>query len=312
IALAVAPANPSTLYALIARAADFKLNGIYRSLNGGDSWGRLSSLSEDVLTEDGAGQGAFNLCLEVDPRDAAVVYAGGSDLWKSSDYGANWQSLSAVAGLHEDPHAIVFDPGDPQAFYLVGDSGVWRSSTGGQTFIDLNQTLAITQFQEVGLHPTNPNLAVGGTQDNGTALYTGGSLWDQGRPGDSGAAFFEASNPQTIYTVARFQSVRRSDDAGKTFNLIATGLDPSDRVLFYPPLIPDPGQPGVLYLGTYRLWHSRDRGDHWSALSGDLTAGGAAMISALAVAPGSSQVIYAGTSDGMVRVSQDGGRNWLA
>ena len=310
MALAIAPSEPSTLYTLISRSSDFKLNGLYRSLNGGDTWGRLGNLSEEILTEDGAGQGAFNLCLQVDPRNAAVVYAGGSDLWASTDYGSNWQSLTVAAGLHEDPHQIIFDPSDPQTFYLIGDSGVWRSSNGGRSFTDLNQSLAITQFQAVGLHPSDPNLAVGGTQDNGTALFRGGSLWDQGRTGDSGTAFFDPFNPQTIYTVARFQSVRRSDDGGKSFSLIATGLDPADRVLFYPPLVADPNQPGVLYLGTYRVWQTRDRGDNWTPLSADLTSG-TGMISALALAPSSSLVLYAGTSDGLLWVSQDGGRNWL-
>ena len=310
IAVAVSPAAPATLYTLIARSSDFKLNGLYRSFDGGESWVRLDGLSEDLLTEDGAGQGAFNLCLQVDPNDAAVVYAGGSTLLKSPDFGASWQNLTLAAGLHEDPHEIIFDPSDRQTFYLIGDSGVWRSSDGGKSLIDLNQSLAITQFQAVGLHPANPNLAVGGTQDNGTALYRGGALWDQVRPGDSGAAFFDAVNPQTVYTVARFLSARRSDDSGKTFHLIATGLDAADRVLFYPPFLSDPNQAGVLYLGTYRLWQSRDRGDHWVALSGDLTAG-QGMISALVVSPTSPQTVYAGTSDGRVQVSVDGGGSWF-
>jgi uncharacterized protein (TIGR03437 family) len=308
IAIALAPSEFSTMYALIAHSSDFKLNGLYRSLNGGETWSRMSSLSEDILTEDGAGQGAFNLCLAVDPQNGGVVYAGGVTLWKSSDYGSNWESLT---GVHEDPHEIVFDLSDRRTFYLIGDSGVWRSPDGGRTFANLNQGLAVTQFQVVGLHPTNPNLAVGGTQDNGTALYRGGAIWDQGRPGDSGAAFYEASDPQVIYTVARQLSVRRSDDAGRTFHLIAQGLDPSDRVLFYPPFLPDPNQPNTLYLGTQRLWQSRNRGDLWEPLSGDITGGGTATISAIAVAPGNSQIIYAGTSDSLVRVSQDGGRNFI-
>ena len=309
IALSVAPSSPDILYALIANASDYKLNGLYLSFTGGDSWSRLDSLPEDVLTEDGAGQGAFNLCLAVDPQDATVVFAGGSELWQSIDSGAIWQNLSVAAGLHEDPHEIIFDPSDSRTLYLIGDSGVWRSADGGRNFTNSNLSLSITQFQGVGLHPTNPNAAVGGTQDNGTALYHGGSLWDQGRPGDSGAAFFDAADPQIIYTVARYQSVRRSDDGGQTFHLAATGLDPADRVLFYPPFLPHPDQPGVLYLGTHRLWRSIDRGENWAALSGDLTAGDG-MISALAVSPVSPQTLYAGTSDGLVQLSSDGGQNW--
>src|SRR3990172_7230058 len=112
IALAVAPSSPSTVYALIARSSDFNLNGLYRSLDGGNNWSRLDSLPESVFTEDGAGQGAFNLFVKVDPRDDAVVYAGGVNLWKSTNFGANWQNLSLSARLHEDPHDLIFDPSD--------------------------------------------------------------------------------------------------------------------------------------------------------------------------------------------------------
>jgi uncharacterized protein (TIGR03437 family) len=310
IALGTAPANPSLVYALIVRSTDFNLNGLYRSLDGGVTWSLVPSLPPEIFTEDGQGQGAFNLFVRVDPRDAGVVYVGARDLWKSTDFGNTWTNLSPAAGLHEDQRDMVFDPADLQTFYLIGDSGVWRSSDGGQSFASLNSTLAVTQFQSVGLHPTNPNLAVGGTQDNGTILFRGGFAWNQSRPGDSGAAFFDRANPQTVYTVARRLSVRRSDDGGKTFRVIAEGLDPSDRVQFYPPLIADPNQPGTLYFGTQRVWRSQDGGEHWTPLSGDLTGGGSATLTALAVAPSSSLVLYAGTSDGLVQVSRDGGSTW--
>jgi len=104
--------------------------------------------------------------------------------------------------------------------------------------------------------------------------------------------------------------VLRSDDGGRTFRVIAEGLDATDRVQFYPPLIADPRQPGTLYFGTQRVWRSQDGGEHWTPLSGDLTGGGAATLTALAVAPSASLLLYAGTSDGQVRVSRDGGTNW--
>ena len=311
IALAVAPTSPSTVYALIVRSSDFNLNGLYRSLDGGNTWNLLPSVPADLFTEEGEGQGLFNLVVAVDPRDDAVLYVGGSTLWKSADHGATWQNLNLSTGLPEDPRHIVFDPSDPQTFYLIGDSGAWRSSDKGQSFVNLNNTLAVTQFQAVGLHPTNPNLAVGGTQDNGTVLYGGAVIWEQGRSGDSGAAFYDRADPQIIYNVARRTSLRRSDDGGKTFHLITEGLDTKDRVQFYPPFVADPSQPGTLYFGTQRVWQSLDRGDHWTPSLEDLTGGvSSATITALAVAPSAPYMLYAGTNNGRVQVSRDEGKSW--
>ena len=117
-----------------------------------------------------------------------------------------------------------------------------------RAFADLNNTLAITQFQTVGLHPSNPNLAVGATQDNGTILYSGGFAWNQGRLGDSGNAFYETSNPQTIYASGHYFDLFRSDDGGVTWPLLNQTIAPTDRVQFYAPFLPVPGQPGTLLL----------------------------------------------------------------
>ena len=311
IALGATPTDPSILYALIVRSTDFELNGLYRSLDGGATWGQMPNLPPDIFSEDGQGQGAFSLFVRVSPEDAAIVYAGAIGLWRSGDFGDTWTNLSESARLHEDQHDIVFDPADARTFYLIGDSGVWGTSNGGETFTSLNSSLAVTQFQSVGLHPSNPSLAVGGTQDNGTILYRGGFAWQQGRPGDSGAAFYSSANPETVYTVARRHSVRRSDDGGQTFRVISEGLDATDRVQFYPPFLADPNQPDTLYLGTHRVWRSQDSGESWAPVSEDLTGGAPATLTALAVAPNSSVVVYAGSSDGLVQVSTSGGINWF-
>ncbi|MSO20800.1 MAG: hypothetical protein EXQ56_10135 [Acidobacteria bacterium] len=312
ISLTIAPSDPNILFALIVRATDYNLQGLFRSVNGGTNWSQIGNLPADLFSEDGQGQGLFNALVRTDPRTPGVVYVGGIKLWRSADFGATWEDVSTPARLHEDPRDIVFDPSDPATFYLIGDSGVWRTSDSGRSFLSVNQTLGAGLFQSVALHPTNPSLAVGGTQDNGTALYAGSMLWEQGRPGDSGAVFYDRENPQTIFTVARRHSLRRSVDGGKTFQLIAEGLDGSDRVQFYPPFLADPSQSSTLYFATQRIWRSTNRGDSWTPLSSDLTGGATATISALAVAPTDSRVLFAGTSNARVMVTLDNGANWRA
>lgn len=302
--------DPNIVYALIVRATDYNFHGLFRSLNGGATWAQIGNLPADMFTEDGVGQGFSNLLVRSDPRTPGVLYAGGTKLWRSGDFGATWEDISTAARLPEDPHDLVFDPADTATFYVLGDSGVFRSADAGRTFSSLNQTLGVGLVQSVALHPSDPSQAIGGTQDNGTALYPGSLRWEQARAGDSGAVFYDRTNPQTIYTVARRHSLRRSLDGGRTFQLIAEGLDGSDRVQFYPPFLPDPQQPTTLYFATQRVWRSTNRGDNWTPLSGDLTASATATISALSVAPADSRVLYAGTSNGRVHVSTDGGATW--
>ena len=306
VALTIDPSTPTTVYALIGRSSDFTLNGLYRSRDGGNTWTQIASLPREVFLEGPFAVGLFNMMVKVDPRNSSVIYVGGSDLYKSTDAGTSWQNLHIAEGQHD----LVFDPSDVQSFYLINNSGIWRSSDAGQSFASLNNTLGITLFQSVAIHPSNPNAFVGATQDNGNVYSTGGFTWDQGRLGDSGTVFYDTFNPQTVYASGHYFDVFRSEDGGKSWSLLTQGVDPSDRVLFYPPLTSQPDQTSLLYFGTHRLWASGDRGDHWFVLSGDLTGGGSATISALAVAPGSA-VIYAGTSDGRVQASVDSGRTFV-
>jgi uncharacterized protein (TIGR03437 family) len=312
MSIAVSATDANVLYALIVRATDYNFHGLFRSLNGGATWSQIGNLPSDMFTEDGVGQGFSNLLIRTDPRTPGVVFAGGTKLWRSADFGASWEDVSTPARLPEDPHDLVFDPIDPTTLYVLGDSGVYRSSDSGRTFTSLNQTLGVGLLQSVALHPTNPGLAVGGTQDNGTVLYTGSLRWEQARAGDSGLVFYDRANPQTVYAVARRHSLRRSDDGGRTFQLIANGLDGNDRVQFYPPFLQDSQDPNTLYFATQRVWRSTNRGDAWTALSGDLTGSASATISALAVAPTDARVLFAGTSNGRVQVSLDAGASWRA
>src|SRR5690606_2744043 len=179
INLAIAPSQPSILYASIQNAFeqpragdDGTLLGIYKSTDGGASWA-LASSTPSCNT-----QCWYDMALAVHPHSPDTVLFGGVPLYRSTDGGRTFQTVGTGAGgsVHVDQHVIVYDPSDPRTVYVGNDGGIYRSREGGAagTWESLNSDIAITQFYAgIGLHPTDPDIVLGGTQDNGTLRYAG-------------------------------------------------------------------------------------------------------------------------------------------
>jgi uncharacterized protein (TIGR03437 family) len=306
ISLALAPSNPLVIYAALVRSSDQQLSGVYRSPDGGNSWTRLPAPAT-LFDSAGQGQGYFDNCLAVDPRDPNVVYLGGVELWKSTDGGATWRVLSLSADgrtrvIHEDQFSIAFKPGNPDTLYVGNEGGIYKSPDGGNSWQSLNIGLPITQFNFVAVHPQNPLIVLGGTQGQGLVRFSGSSVWAQLIRGDAGQIVFDPSNPDVVFVAKQRFRLMRSGP-GDLFTQVSTGISSADRVSFYPPIAIQPGNTPVLYFGTYRLWASWNRGDTWAAVSGDLTNGGT--LTAIAVSPDGS--IYSGSSDGRVSASNGSG-----
>src|SRR5262249_19749551 len=120
--------------------------------------------------------------VAVDPSNANTVYVGVEDLYKTTDGGANWINITGnyspnpdgsygfnpfKSNSHPDHHGIAFSPSDSNVIYIGTDGGVYRSGDGGGTFQSLNNSLTLTEFYGITLHPTNPAISYGGAQDNG-------------------------------------------------------------------------------------------------------------------------------------------------
>jgi photosystem II stability/assembly factor-like uncharacterized protein len=319
--IAISKTNPSVLYSAFEDANSEDLLNIFKSADGGNSW---------TATTRPPRSGFGNICqcfydnfIKIDPGDPNTVYFGGVGLFKSSNGGLGWIDLSENSiGLHADFHAFAFAANNSKNIFVGNDGGVWSSTDGGNNFTNLNATLNITQFQSISLHPTNPNIALGGTQDNGTNLYNGMPGWIHSQDGDGGFAAIDQSSPNTMYhTFFNFPGLgigpERSDSGGGLGSWVdaSAGIDQNDEVLFYAPLVIDPNKSTTLYFGTYRLYRSDNQGRGWTAISDRLTNTNPSdmtmiAISAIAVAPGSPQSIYTGSSDGAVFASQDGGQTF--
>ncbi len=313
IALGLAPSDPRRIYALVVNPAIRGANGgfsppgastqgLYRSNNGGNTW----TFSNPGNFQ--GQQGDYNAVVAVHPTEPDTVFLGGVQMLRSRDGGI---SFSQVTPPHVDLHAIAFDA--EGRLLAAGDGGVFRSEDQGDSWSTRNNRLGLVQlYAGLSVHPTDPDFILGGTQDNGSNLYTGNGLgWVRVTGGDGGYTAIDPNDPSLIFT--EFQgsgNIFRSTDGGITFNLTAVGIARGDRTAFLPPILFDPEDSTRMLYATHRIYESRDRGLTWQAISNDLTAGPPSAVRALVIAPSNAQTVYAMTNDGRLLTSSDGGRNW--
>jgi len=311
INLDIARTNGSILHAAIQRVNDFRLMGVFRSADSGLTWTLAPNIGSVAQC---AQQCWYDMYVASSPNDPDTIYFGGLDLYKSTDAGAHFVNIAAgggSGGLHVDQHAVAFHPTQPNVFYVGNDGGVWKTADSGSTWTNLNEHLGLTQFQSVAGHPTDAQIAFGGTQDNGTNKYSGDLRWLHVDDGDGGAVLIDPNNPSTIYHTYFNVSFVRSDAGGAAGSWLTreSGLNTSDPSLFYIPVEMSPSNPATLYLGTNRIYRTTNRADSWTSISPDLGAG-SGRISAIGLTAADSQVIYAGTSNARIQKTTNGGASW--
>jgi hypothetical protein len=330
IAIGVSLSDPNTVYAGIQdpSSTNFgRLLGFFKTTNGGTTWTQLqvgASPRFDYCNP----QCWYDNVVRVDPRNSSVVYVGGSAVTnyfaRSTDGGSTWQQFFITSGvqLHVDQHALSFGlSGGTPTVYVGNDGGIWKSpmvnATDTPSWTNLNATLNITQFYPgFSTHPSTPQQGIGGTQDNGTILYTGSPTWSEVTCGDGGWTIIDPVVPSTVYGTCQNIDIRKSVQNGArgTFVSADNGINASDNGAFIPPFVMDPSNHARLYFGTYRLWQSNDGAANWTAISGDLTRGGGSSsggptLTTIAAAPTNPQFVYVGSSDGCVRASTDAQSN---
>lgn len=215
----------------------------------------------------------------------------------SSDGGTTF--TNAASRLHADTHFIKVDPNNASVVYHGNDGGVFKSTDGGSTWTSLNTTLSATEFQSLAVHPTDPAISIGGTQDNGTSMYRSDRTWNRVDYGDGGYARIDQSITSTtaplmyhtyfnqtnnLIGFGRSTSVACASDGqwpflgiyGGSVDTTVTcdgstdrfsGISLTDSVNFYAPLELGPGSPNTVYFGTDRLYRSTDRGDTMTVAS---------------------------------------------
>ena len=328
--VSVSAANPSIIYVYFGGFPGANLEARFRvSTDAGATW------IDRSLSQVDTAQLGYNTYLAAHPTDAQTVYLGSRDLFKSTDGGESWSNLThnfydigygfqyapGGAGTHPDQHALEFLPGNPNEFYVGNDGGISKTTDNGASFRSLNDTLTLTQFIDVTLHPTNPSISYGGSQDNGTQRRID-SRWQEVSTGDGGHAVINPLNPDMVFITYIRGEIYRFVNDGQTFEAQVASNETfgeffdSPRIAFYPPFVSN-GRDATLYFGTWRLFVSTNLGNSWFATAGslDLTKGsneiGRDVLSAIGVSRSNPDVIYTGSVQGRAMRSTNGGQSWM-
>jgi photosystem II stability/assembly factor-like uncharacterized protein len=318
IALAIAPSQPSRIYAQIMAGAAGGLNGLglYRSDDGGANW----TLRNSTGTFVGAfgGFGWYFGDMAVDPSNADRIYCLGQGLYTSPDGGTSLGSITGSA--HADFHAIWIDPANPSHLYIGCDGGFYSTTSGGSSWTK-SLDLPITQFYAGAVDPSNPARILGGAQDNYTSIAGASpSSWTPFYP--SGDGFYCLIDPtNSSVGFAEWQNMSDGNGPLRTGNggnswAVPTGITLTDRCNWCAPFAMDPSNHSVLLAGTYRIYKSTDNGKSYAPVSGDLTRNllsqlaYASTISTIDIAASNPNVYYVGTSDGRVWTSPNAGASW--
>ena len=275
----------ATLYAFFGNSTLFK------STDAGNSWTQLTAPGAAFCQ----GQCGYNLIVGASPTNPNVVYVGSINMYHSNDGGVTW---GLDDGAHVDNHALAFSS-DGSTVYAGNDGGVWSAPAGTAAnsaipWNDLNQTLATLQFYRgISMAAGNPNLTLGGTQDNGDELYTGTTTWTGAVTGDGFATAINPFDSSIMYCTTQGSSIFKSTNGGATFSFIS----PFNGGRFDSLLAMDPSAPQHLYTdpGTSVVFQSNDAGSTWTQISP-----GQSHISNITVAPSDSNTVYVATQNGVV------------
>jgi photosystem II stability/assembly factor-like uncharacterized protein len=297
---------------------------IYRSDDGGTSWKKMNSYDLDGVFYT---YGYYFAEMKVTPTNPDLIYIYGVPLLKSRDGGVTWHRLDTLQGvrdIHVDHHSLWIDPNDSKHILLGNDGGLYQSYDEGAEWLHINN-LPVGQFYSVNVDMETPYNVYGGLQDNGVLRGSSKSVPNQSKHWESifgGDGMYVAPDPRNsklVYTGFQFGNYYRLElDKGKTTKITPQHNigEPPLRWNWRAPIILSKHNPDIVYMGANKVYRSLNKAETWEAISEDLTRNKKqgnvpfSTISVLAESPLKFGLLYAGTDDGNLWVSKDGGGNW--
>ncbi len=325
IGIGIAPSRPSRLFATVqTKESGF----LYRSDDAGESWTRICDDPRVAERPDDFAE------VKVDPQNPDVVYTASVVVWRSTDGGKSFLAFRGAPG-GDDYHRIWIDPARPQTMVIAADQGAIVTVNGGESWSSwYNQPTA--QMFHVTADDAFPYRLCGGQQDSGSACVLSrgqdGAItfrdWHPVAVEEYGYAAPDPRDPDVVYGGKISRWDRRT---GQAQDITPVPLrTPGYRVVRTQPVLFSPTDPRTLYFASNTVWKTRDGGRTWQRISPDLTRKTwevprnvgkykgseeakptqRGVVYALAPSPRDGRVIWAGTDDGLVHVTRDGGAHW--
>ena len=338
IGMAISPMNPDVIYATIE--TDNRGGGFYRSADQGASWTKMSD-------EVGGGTGPhYYQEIFADQHQFDRVYIASNYSKVSDDGGKTWTPINTKR-KHVDDHAMAFHPTDPDFVLMGSDGGIYMSHDRMANWRFM-ANLPLTQFYKVAPDDSTPFYKIyAGAQDNSTQGGPSRTMREEGIKnkdwfltlgGDGHGPATEPGNPDIVYSQWQQGNLTRVDMKTREGVYIKPQPlpgDPAERYNWDAPINVSAHDPARIYFASQRVWRSDDRGDSWRAVSGDLTKNGNRMHSPLmgrtwsveagwdlyamtefhtianfAESPVDENILWAGTDDGIIQVTTNGGKSW--
>ena len=338
MAIAVSPANSDWVYALIESDSQQEKGGLFRSKNAGKSWSRVSG--DHRLIQ----RAWYYIELALDPTDENIVYVLSASTYKSIDGGKNWERIRSA---HGDYHDLWINPGNPANMVLTSDGGSEITFDYGKQWSRLDH-LPTAQFYRINTDNKFPYNIYGGQQDNSSVKIAsigigsrgiGVRHWSPSAGGESAFLAFDPDNPTKVMGGSYLGTIELRDVASDESTKIMIepnlylGLEARDMKYLYnwnAPIIRSQHEDNTYYHGAQYVLRTRDEGLSWEVISPDLTTnddskqgkGGApytneavgaenyGTLSYIVESPHQAGVMYTGSDDGLVYLTQDNGDNW--
>ena len=334
IAVAIAPSKSSRVYAFV-ESTD---SALYVSDDAGATWQQRDKSSWMVWRP------FYFANLVVDPINPDRLFKTDGALIVSDDAGKSFSTVGGFSGMHGDVHDVWIDPANSQTVLAGDDGGMWYSYNGGTKWWKAGN-LPVSQFYHVSVDDADPYHVYGGLQDNGSWIgdtsHPGGitnAQWQSVYGGDGFWAFEDPADKDYVYAEAQGGFVGRVNRHSYETRDIHPLLGDEDLVKYKKlrfnwntPIALSPNERGTIYIGSQFLFRSRDHGQTWSRISPDLTtndperqkqeeSGGVTVdnsaaemyetIYSISESPKDGKTIWAGTDDGRLQLTRDGGEHW--